>query len=49
VLAGRDHTTRDGLVAGLELLPERREAGELISARRQASYLFLRYRLDERR
>lgn len=49
VLAGRDHTTRDGLVAGLELLPEHREAGELISARRQASYLFLRYRLEDPR
>ncbi|HET9171907.1 MAG TPA: dihydrofolate reductase family protein [Actinospica sp.] len=44
VLAGRDHAARDGLIAGLELLPERRDTAELVSARHQASYLFLRYR-----
>ncbi|MGP3981011.1 dihydrofolate reductase family protein [Streptomyces sp. KR80] len=45
VLAGRADTTRSGLVAGLELLPGRQEAADLISARQRASYLFLRYRL----
>ncbi|WP_431045605.1 dihydrofolate reductase family protein [Streptomyces sp. P1-3] len=45
VLAGRADTTRHGLVAGLELLPNRHEGADLISARRRASYLFLRYRL----
>ena len=45
VLAGRDHVERDGLLAGVELLPDRRETGGLLSARQQASYLFLRYRL----
>jgi riboflavin biosynthesis pyrimidine reductase len=46
VLAGRDGTRRDGLVSGLELLPDRREEAELISVRHQASYLFLRYRFS---
>jgi riboflavin biosynthesis pyrimidine reductase len=45
VLAGRDQTPRPGLIAGHELLPARRELSELISLRRQASLLFLRYRL----
>lgn len=45
VLAGRDETPRPGLIAGLELLPGRRKTGELVSLRRQASMLFLRYRL----
>jgi riboflavin biosynthesis pyrimidine reductase len=45
VIAGRAGTSRPGLVAGLELLPSRRETAELISIRRCASYLFLRYRL----
>lgn len=45
VIAGRDETPRPGLVAGLELLPERRETAELVSVRRRASVLFLRYRL----
>lgn len=48
VLAGRDRETRDGLISGVELLPDRRETSELVSARRQASYLFLRYRLNDR-
>lgn len=45
VLAGRDGTPRHGMIAGLELLPGRRETGELVSARRAGSYLFLRYGL----
>jgi riboflavin biosynthesis pyrimidine reductase len=48
VLAGRGETPRPGLLAGLELLPARRETGELLSVRRQASVLFLRYRLRSR-
>jgi riboflavin biosynthesis pyrimidine reductase len=44
-LAGRADTSRPGLIAGLELLPGSRESAELISVRRCASYLFLRYRL----
>ncbi|MGH9107722.1 MAG: RibD family protein [Acidimicrobiales bacterium] len=44
-LAGRDKTPRPGLVEGLELLPSRRLPGELLSARRRGSYLFLRYKL----
>jgi riboflavin biosynthesis pyrimidine reductase len=48
VLAGRGETPRPGLLAGLELLPARRETGELLSVRRQASVLFLRYRLRAR-
>jgi riboflavin biosynthesis pyrimidine reductase len=43
VLAGRGDTARPGLVAGLELLPGRTEPTELLSVRRYASYLFLRY------
>lgn len=46
VLAGRDQTPRAGLIADLELLPGRRESAELVSLRRQASGLFLRYRLS---
>ena len=45
VLAGRDHVARHGLIAGLELLPDRRETGELLSVRSQGAYLFLRYGL----
>ncbi|MFI2345871.1 dihydrofolate reductase family protein [Streptomyces sp. NPDC019443] len=45
VLAGRTGTSRPGLVAGLELLPNRPAWMDLISARRRNSYLFLRYRL----
>ncbi|MFH8737678.1 dihydrofolate reductase family protein [Streptomyces sp. NPDC017964] len=45
VLAGRADTPRPGLIAGLELLPRQPAWADLISARRRASYLFLRYRL----
>ncbi|GAA5611256.1 hypothetical protein Spla01_02403 [Streptomyces platensis] len=45
VLAGRANTSRLGLVAGLELLPNRPAWTDLISVRRRDSYLFLRYRL----
>ncbi|MDX3866517.1 RibD family protein [Streptomyces scabiei] len=45
VLAGRDGTSRPGVVAGLELLPNQPAWTDLISARRRDSYLFLRYRL----
>jgi riboflavin biosynthesis pyrimidine reductase len=45
VLAGRANTIRPGLIAGLELLPARRQTADLVSARRRESYLFLRYRL----
>lgn len=45
VLAGRDRTPRAGLIAGLELLPTRRESAELASIRQTGSYLFLRYLL----
>lgn len=44
VLAGRDLIPREGIVAGLELLPDHREQAELLSIRRQDSYIFLRYR-----
>jgi riboflavin biosynthesis pyrimidine reductase len=45
VLAGRAETSRSGLLAAQELLPARAEQTELVSVRRRASYLFLRYRL----
>ncbi len=45
VLAGRDGTSRPGVVAGLELLPNQPAWTDLISVRRRDSYLFLRYRL----
>jgi riboflavin biosynthesis pyrimidine reductase len=45
VLAGRGLATRLGLVEGVELLPERRVAGRLRSARANGSHLFLRYAL----
>lgn len=45
VLAGRAGTSRPGVVAGLELLPNRPAWTDLISARRRDAYLFLRYRL----
>jgi riboflavin biosynthesis pyrimidine reductase len=45
VLAGRGETARPGLVAAQELLPARAEQADLVSVRRRASYLFLRYRL----
>ncbi|WP_051450126.1 dihydrofolate reductase family protein [Actinospica robiniae] len=46
VLAGRDRIPRAGLIADLELLPGRRETADLVGLRRQASVLFLRYRLS---
>lgn len=48
VLAGRDGTSRPGVVAGLELLPNQSAWTDLISVRRRDSYLFLRYRLRPR-
>ena len=45
VLAGRDHEPRLGMVAGLELLPAKGAWTRLLSARRQADFLFLRYGL----
>ena len=45
VLAGRALGARLGLVEGVELLPERRVAGRLRSARTNGSHLFLRYAL----
>jgi riboflavin biosynthesis pyrimidine reductase len=45
VLAGRMESRRRlALVEGVELLPDARVAGELVSLRRSASHLFLRYR-----
>jgi riboflavin biosynthesis pyrimidine reductase len=46
VLAGRAERARPGLVTGIELLPQRSEWSDLVSLRQQASYLFLRYRLQ---
>jgi riboflavin biosynthesis pyrimidine reductase len=43
VLAGHALDPRLGLVEGVELLPERRVAGRLRSARINSSHLFLRY------
>jgi riboflavin biosynthesis pyrimidine reductase len=46
VLAGRlESRRRLGLVEGVELLPSARVGGELLSVRRSAEHLFLRYRL----
>ncbi len=47
VLAGRGRTSRPGLIDGLELLPDSPEWSDLLSARRRASYLFLRYRIHQ--
>jgi len=44
ILAGRDGVPREGIVAGLEILPHYRKQAELVGIRHQASYLFLRYR-----
>jgi riboflavin biosynthesis pyrimidine reductase len=43
VLAGRAETSSSGPVAAQELQPARAEQAELVSVRRRASYLFLRY------
>jgi len=45
VIAGRDREARLGMVAGLELLPERGLWTRLLSARRHGDFLFLRYGL----
>ncbi len=45
VLAGRDGDERLGMVEGVELLPRAGVWTRLLSARRHAGYLFLRYRL----
>lgn len=45
VMAGRDVDARLGMVAGAELLPGRQLWSRLLSARRSADFLFLRYRL----
>jgi riboflavin biosynthesis pyrimidine reductase len=47
VLAGRHTLGRHlGLVEGVELLPQVRRAGRLVSVRKSADHLFLRYRLS---
>ena len=48
VLAGRDREPRLGMVAGVELLPERPQWSRLLTARRHSDYLFLRYSLKQR-
>jgi riboflavin biosynthesis pyrimidine reductase len=45
VVAGRDREERLGMLAGVELLPGRGVWSRLLSVRRQADFLFLRYRL----
>ncbi|TMC85078.1 MAG: hypothetical protein E6J06_04770 [Chloroflexi bacterium] len=45
VIAGRDVDARLGMVAGVELLPERQLWSTLLSARRHRDFLFLRYLL----
>jgi len=45
VLAGRDGDQRLGMVAGVELLPEKGIWSRLLSARRHGDFLFLRYDL----
>lgn len=45
VLAGRDKENRLGMVAGVELLPEKGLWSSLLSARRHGDFLFLRYGL----
>jgi riboflavin biosynthesis pyrimidine reductase len=45
VLAGRlESRRRLALVEGVELMPDARVAGDLVSLRRSESHLFLRYR-----
>lgn len=47
LLAGRSSgNRRPGLVEGIDILPERRVSGELLSARRHGSHLFLRYEIS---
>ena len=45
VIAGRDKERRLGMVEGVELLPKVPAWSRLLSARRQADFLFLRYAL----
>lgn len=45
LLAGRGEAHRLGLVEGVELLPDTRSAATLLSLRRDADHLFLRYAL----
>jgi riboflavin biosynthesis pyrimidine reductase len=45
VIAGRDHELRQGMVAGVELLPGNGRWTALLSARRHGDFLFLRYGL----
>jgi riboflavin biosynthesis pyrimidine reductase len=46
VVAGRDREERLGMVAGVELLPHHGVWSRLLSVRRQADFLFLRYGLQ---
>jgi riboflavin biosynthesis pyrimidine reductase len=46
VLAGRNRERRLGMVEGVELLPKKPAWSRLLSARRHADYLFLRYSLS---
>lgn len=48
VVAGRDGDERLGMVAGVELLPDRGMWSRLVSARRHGDFLFLRYDLRRR-
>jgi riboflavin biosynthesis pyrimidine reductase len=48
VIAGRDEEERFGMAAGAEFLPGDGVWTELLSARRQSDYLFLRYGLRKR-
>jgi len=48
VIAGRDAEGRLGMVAGVELLPDRAPWSKLLSARRHGDFLFLRYGLNSR-
>lgn len=48
VVAGRDVEPRLGMVAGVELLPDKGVWTRLLSARRHGDYLFLRYGLRGR-
>ena len=43
VIAGRDTEQRLGMVAGVEFLPSTQISAEMVSVRRQADFLFLRY------
>lgn len=45
VIAGRDEEQRHGMVAGVELLPNRGVWSKLLSVRRHGEFLFLRYGL----